>query len=533
MRRVVESDVCIIGSGITAAMVAEKLAAETSATITVVEAGGFPPPPADRPSLRERYRAYGENPWPDDHVEGQSADRIQSRSMLVGGLAMHWGGVTPRYSPEDFRTRSEYGIGTDWPIGYEDLEPQYVEAERRLGVSGEQGPPELDPRSEPYPMPPLPLSWNLVQLKAWAAKSGIPFWAMPSAKNSEPYGGRPACCRNDTCDPVCPIGAKYSPDFTWRALLDSGRVQLVTGTLVRRLVVEDGGSRIAFASAAAAEQPDVPVEFHARAFVVACGYVWSSHLLLLSASTRYPQGLANRSGLVGGYMTGHRNVSAFVRLPMRLYPGMNVQHSLVSKRFMRPGRLDRYVRHDLRVWESGFGAEPRLRAEDGSLLLGDAFLDDWRRRADAGRARLRAYYDVIPDRSSGITLDASNSNRWGDPMPAIAFRDSDASRDLRAHTEDSIRSVFGHLVKAGGGEILQTSSSSFQDHPVGGCRMGDDPDSSVCDSHGRTHDHENLFVVGAPTCVSGSCANGTLTFAALSLRSAGAVAQAFQANVPA
>ena len=533
MRRVIESDVCIIGSGITAAMVAEKLAAETSASIAVVEAGGYPPPTDERPALRARFREYGENPWPHDHVEGQTADRIQSRSMLVGGLAMHWGGVTPRYSPEDFRTHSEYGIGTDWPISYDELDPHYVEAERRLGVSGEQGPPGLDPRSEPYPMPPLPLSWNLVRLKEWAGRSGIPFWAMPSAKNSVQYAGRPACCRNDTCAPVCPIGAKYSPDFTWRALLDSGRVQLSTNTLVRKLVTEEGGGRIAFASASSASQPAVPVEFHARTFVVAAGYVWSSHLLLLSASTRFPQGLANRSGLVGLYMTGHRNVSAFVRLPMRLYPGMNGQHSLVSKRFMRPGRLDRYVRHDLRIWESSFGAEPRLRADDGTLLLGDALLDDWRGRAEAGRARLRAYYDVIPDRSSGITLDPAHTNVWGDPMPAIAFRDAEASRDLRAHTEDSIRGVFDGLVRAGGGEILQTSSSNFQDHPVGGCRMGDDPGSSVCDSWGRTHDHENLFVVGAPLCVSGSCANGTLTFAALSLRSAGRIAEAFEANVPA
>ena len=76
------------------------------------------------------------------------------------------------------------------------------------------------------------------------------------------------------------------------------------------------------------------------------------------------------------------------------------------------------------------------------------------------------------------------------------------------------------MAKAGNGKVLRTSVDSFQDHPAGGCRMGSDRATSVVDSWGRTHDHENLFIVGAPTCVSGSCANATLTFCALSLRSA-------------
>jgi quinoprotein glucose dehydrogenase len=524
--RVIESDVCIIGSGITAAMVAEKLVEETAASLVVVEAGEEAVALEQRARTRQRLLDYGENPWPADHVDGQGADRIQSRSMQVGGQAMHWGGVTPRFSPEDFRLRSLHGVGNDWPITYDELEPYYVEAEKRIGVAGEAGPPELDPRSEPYPQPPLPLSYNLRRLREWGEASGIPFWSQPSAKNSVAYGGRPVCCRNDTCSPVCPIGAKYSPDFTWSALRASGRVQLVTNTLVRRLDAGAGTDRIERAEAVQRGDGS-PVEFRARTFVVAAGYVWSPHLLLLSRSSRFPDGLANATSLVGRYMTGHRSVSAYVRVPMRLYPGMNTQHSLVSKRFMRPGRLERYVRHDLRIWESSWGADPRLRDEGGRVLLGDEILTDWRARTGRGRARLRAYYDVLPDRASGITLDAASRNPWGDPLPRIEFRDSAASRDLRPHTEASIRAVFDSLVRAGGGEVLAVQPSSFQDHPVGGCRMGTDASNGVVDGWGRTFQHENLFVVGAPTCVSGSCANGTLTFAALSLRAAAEIARAF------
>ncbi|HEV8198309.1 MAG TPA: hypothetical protein VGP87_16820, partial [Gemmatimonadales bacterium] len=100
-RFVVESDVCIIGSGISAAMVAERLAGERNAAIVVVEAGEETDRPAARPALRRRYLEYGESPWTRDHLEGYEVPGIQSRSMQVGGLAMHWGGVTPRFSPED------------------------------------------------------------------------------------------------------------------------------------------------------------------------------------------------------------------------------------------------------------------------------------------------------------------------------------------------------------------------------------------------------------------------------------------------
>ena len=521
MRRAVESDVCIIGSGISAAMVADRLTRTTSAKIVVVEAGDETVPLPERAAQRERFLRYGENPWGRDHLDGYEVEGpLQSRSMQVGGLAMHWGGVTPRFSPEDFKHRSMFGVGTDWPISYDDLDPYYQEAEELMGVAGEQGPPELDPRSKRFPMPALPLTYNLELLKAWASKAGIAMWSQPSAKNSVAYRGRAQCCRNDTCSPVCPVGAKYSPDFTWNELRRANKLRLVPRTLVRKLVLDPSGKTISHAVAVDRDHPEQPVEFHAKLFVVAAGYTWSSHLLLLSAQTGAPNGVANASGLVGKYLTGHRNVGGFIELPLRLYPGMNEQHSLVTKQFMRPKPGSTFIRHDLRVWESATGRTPRLTDDGGALMLGDAILDDWRARTKTGTARVRAYYDVVPDRSSELTLDTARKNEWGDPLPKLAFRDAPESVALRAQTEDSIRALFADMAKAGDGKVLRTSVDNFQDHPAGGCRMGLDASASVVDSWGRTHDHENLFVVGAPTSVSGSCANATLTFCALSLRAA-------------
>ena len=160
-------------------------------------------------------------------------------------------------------------------------------------------------------------------------------------------------------------------------------------------------------------------------------------------------------------------------------------------------------------------------------LLGDALLADWRTRTARGTARVRSYYDVIPARESELTLDASRKTPWGDPLPKLAFRDDQVSRDLRGYTEETIRALFERMAKAGNGRIMRSNVDNFQDHPAGGCRMGKDAASGVVDSHGRAWDHENLFVVGAPTSVSGSCANGTLTFCALSLRAAEEIGKPF------
>lgn len=121
-------------------------------------------------------------------------------------------------------------------------------------------------------------------------------------------------------------------------------------------------------------------------------------------------------------------------------------------------------------------------------------------------------------------LDGGTKNRWGDPMPRLAYQDHADSAMLRGHAETTVRGVFERLARAGGGSVVSVRAGDEQEHPGGGCRMGDDPATSVVDRHGRSHDHENLFVVGAPTCVTSGCTNGTLTFAALSLLAAREIA---------
>lgn len=526
---VYESDVCIIGGGITAAMLARKLSERRpGTTIMVVEAGDRAFDADRRWVNRKRMLDYGENPWPGDYIRDQAGEGVISRSMVVGGSAMHWGGVTNRFSEEDTRLHSMFGLATDWPITWPELEKYYCEAERRIGVSGDPSPLKEDARSEPYPMPGMPLSWNLLQLKAWAEKSGIPFWGTPQAKNTQPYDGRGECRRCNTCE-VCPTQARYAPDHTFKQLIDSRAITLHERTLIRKLTLEDGngrGARIAAAHGVHRDTPNDPVEYRARWFVVASGYAWSSHLLLLSAQSRFPNGLANSSGLVGKYMAGHAFIQTQIELDAEIYPGMNEQHSLISRQFFRADPKKPFVRHDLRVWESAVNRGPRLRDGSGALMLGDAVLADWRTRTTRATARVRAYYDVHPDRTSELTLDLSTKNGYGDPMPKIVHRPDAASQARHDSTVAHVRGVFERLAANHNGAMRPLNFGTYWDHPAGGCRMGTDPASSVTDSYGRTHDHENLLVVGSPTLPNAGCTNGTLTFVALTLRSADHLADA-------
>jgi choline dehydrogenase-like flavoprotein len=523
-----ETDVCIIGGGITSAMLAQKLAElRPGLHIIVIEAGRSIFDVQNRGRYRQRAAEYGEHPWHDDYIEDQQASGIISMTMAVGGLALHWGGACNRFSEEDLRLNSMYGLATDWPIEWTELERYYCEAERRLNVAGEPSPYPEDRRSAQYPQSPIPLSYNLQILKAWAEQSGLKFNGLPMARNLTAFDGRGACCVYDTCGEVCPSGARYSPDYTFRQLMAPKKIALHDRTLVRRLILDDKRPAVAAARAAHQDRPNETVEYRAKTFVIASGYCWSAHLLLLSSNARFPNGLANSSGLVGRYMNGHSFMSAIANIDDQTFPGQNMTHSLISREYFRCRTDGPFVRHDTRVWESSAGRDPRLRDAAGTLLLGDELMADWRTRTRGSSVRLRAYVDVHPSADSRLTLDPSKRNRYGDPMPAIVHRFDEATMARAAATKSHVLGVFNTLAKAGNGRIVNNGEGDYLDHPGGGCRMGRDPATSVCDSFGRTHDHENLFVVGAPTTPTGGCTNGTLTFVALTLRSADEIARGF------
>src|SRR5207247_6558007 len=183
-----------------------------------------------------------------------------------------------------------------------------------------------------------------------------------------------------------------------------------------RLILNANRPTIAAAQGYHQDRPDDPIEYRASTFVVASGYCWSSHLLLLSADSRFPNGLANSSGLVGRFMNGHKFVSATANIDDQTFPGQNMTHSLISRQYFRCPTDNPFVRHDTRVWESSAGRDPRLRAPDGRLLLGDELMADWRSRTKGSSVRLRAYVDVHPSAHRRLTPDRSDRKRYRGPV---------------------------------------------------------------------------------------------------------------------
>jgi quinoprotein glucose dehydrogenase len=154
--------------------------------------------------------------------------------------------------------------------------------------------------------------------------------------------------------------------------------------------------------------------------------------------------------------------------------------------------------------------------------VGDELLREWRGRvATRGTAYVFGYYELHFTRESRLVLDSHNRNRFGDPQPRIDYRMDAATRAREAATREHWAALFARMARAGNGSAAPAVFADDKlNHPTGGCRMGTNPAESVCDSYGQTHDHPNLFVVGAATLPTAGCTNGALTFSALALRSA-------------
>ena len=371
----------------------------------------------------------------------------------------------------------------------------------------------------------MPLSYNLQVLKKWAEQSGLKFSPLPLSRNvNAPFDGRGACGLYDTCGDVCPTGARYSPDYTYQQLIAAKKVTLHDRMLVRKLVLADGNDTIAAAHGYHQDRPNEITEYRARSCSCSPRASAGARTCCCCPRTRGSRtGSPIVPGLVGRYMNGHKFISAQATIDEQTFPGQNMTHSLISREYFRCAteQAVRAPRH-ARVGKLRRQGAASAIGADGRLLLGDELLDDWRSRALKGSSvRLRAYYDSHPSADSRLTLDPTSKNRYGDPMPKIDRQLDAAATAREGATLAHCTEVFERMAKASNGRLTgKPSVSNYWDHPAGGCRMGTDPATSVCDSFGRTHDHENLFVIGAPTLPTGGCTNGTLTFVAVSMRSA-------------
>jgi glucose dehydrogenase len=530
MAQQTDADVVIVGAGVAGSLVAWRLAS-SGARVLVLESG----PRVDRGQALLTFRSAiaktPESPYPDvPHAPRPSVLDLEgyyvqdgpqlfksNYERRVGGTTWHWLGTTLRLVPSDFRMQSAYGVGVDWPIGYDDLEPWYGRAEEALGVAGSDDADLLAPRSGAYPMPPIPDSYLAKQVAAAVQTLGYSVQNTPQARNSQQYDGRPPCCGNHICIPICPVAAKYDGAVHATKAEEAGAE--IRPDSVATFVEVDAEGQVA---AVRYRRPDGSEErVTGRLFVLAAHAIETPKLLLMSRSDALPNGVANSSDQVGRNLMDHPIQLSWALARDPLYPfrgplstsGIEQLRDGDFRRERSAFRVE--IGNDGWTWPGGapIVLAPEL-VDEG--LRGQALIDALNERS-VRQIRLASLTEQLPDPSNRVTPAFEQLDAIGVPRPRISFSVPRYTLDGMVAARQVHDQVFDAL-----GATFREHRDEFEGagHVMGTYRMGADPQSSVVDPEQRSHDHPNLFLLGSGTFPSTGTANPTLTIAALALRAA-------------
>lgn len=523
-----EPDALIIGAGAAGAAVAWRLASAGWRIVCLEQGDWVAPeslPHADADWELRRLTDFNADPnvrrLAADYPVNDAASAFTPLMFnAVGGSTIHWSGHFPRFHPSDFRVRSLDGVADDWPLDYDELAPYYALNDRMMGVSGLSGDPAQPPR-EARQTPPLPLGPLGEALVGGFERLGWHWWPSDAAILSAPYADAPdrrPCNLCGPCDLGCPIGARASADITyWPAALRFG-AELRTGCRVREITVdEDGRARGAryYDPAGRLREQRAPV------VIVACNGIGTPRLLLNSRSRQFPEGLANRSGLVGKNLMFHvfASVGGVFPTALEAFKGP-IGTGLFSHEFYETDPARGFLRgYQLQMGrQSGplstaLGGQPAARLPWGGEHH-DAFAERYGRMGYLG-----VMGEDLPEATNEVVLDPQLTDAHGIPAPLVRYALSDNSRRLLDHgvvrASEALRAAGATAIVAA--NPLRPSGW----HLLGTCRMGDDPRASVVDRWGRAHDVDNLFVIDGSVFVTSAVGNPTTTIQALALRTAG------------
>jgi choline dehydrogenase-like flavoprotein len=443
----------------------------------------------------------------------------------VGGSSVHFSANYWRLRPLDFKERSLLGAidGTgfaDWPIGYEELEPYYSRVDWEIGVSGAPGPFDA-PRSRPFPMPPLPVTSAGALLEQGARKLGLHPQPAPLAILSRPHNGRAPCMHCGFCMGFgCEAGAKSSTLATAIPQAEAtGRCEIRPLSTVFRIETDAHGraSEVGYLDADGAQHAQ-----KARAVILAANGGESPRLLLMSDSPRFPDGLANGSGLVGKYLMGNGHSIAHARFdqPLNEYKSVQVTRLVYDFYEHDPGR----------GFYGGGGLDARGFIQASPIFFAQTGLPpDAPRWGKAHKDLLRegftrhmavlASTTSLPLERNNITLDPDRKDAVGRPLMRMTYRDHDDDLGMMQFMQD--RAV--EILEAAGAKTVWREAVAPQNvhaHLLGTCRMGADPAASVVDPWHRSHEVPNLFICDGSSMVSSGRGQPTMTIQALAFRAA-------------
>jgi choline dehydrogenase-like flavoprotein len=521
-------DFAIVGSGAAGGIVAKELAT-AGFSVVVLEQG---PRLTETDFDHDELATFMQSRYSNDPATQPQTFRATGKDpaetgiallygRLVGGSNAHFTGNFWRLRPGDFNEASTLGgvPGTglvDWPITYDELEPYYTKAEWELGVSGEPGPFD-PPRSRPYPMPPLPVKSSGVLLARGARALGLHPQPTPLAINSQFYDGRPACQHCGFCLYfMCEFRSKSTSMATMLPLAEAtGRCEIRPGSYAAR--VEMGRNGRATGVAYFDERRRLQRQ-RARAVVLCANGAETPRLLLNSESSRFPQGLANSSGVVGKYLMFNTYFGVNAQFEHPLNEHKSVQNSTMV--------LDFYDTDPRRGFYGGggidgrFGKYPMTFAlaglPPGSPTWGGGFARDLAEQFSRTMF-LGTHGTSLPLESNSVTRDPELKDAWGLPCMRVTY--TDHPDDLKC--AEFLGAHATRIAEAAGArrtwpEPVRPQTQSV--HLLGTCRMGNDPRTSVIDRFHRTHDVRNLFICDGSSLVTSSRGQPTETIQALAFR---------------
>ncbi len=510
--------VVIIGSGAGGGTLANELAQKGVNKIVLLEAGkqftfdDF---------VNDEFEMFGKVTWLEKRISAGSSGLAETSPGFpqwtvkgVGGATLHWTALATRLLPHEFKAKTTYGSipGAnllDWPISYADLEPYYTLAERKMGVAGSKG----------SGLPLLPKNNVALAVEAGARKIGYTKFGHPVAINSQPYDGRAACRQIGFCMQGCKIGAKWSTAYTEvPKALETGRVELRPESMVLKIEHDKSGkvTGVLYTDKAGNKQLQ-----KARIVCVAGNSIETARLLLNSASSMFPQGLANSSGQVGRNYMSHASGAALSihQKPVRMYRGAVVSTAIYDE-----------ARHDP---SRGFASGYNLVALALGLPFTAAFIkppSGWGREISSA---LQLYDHMtgvwisgedMPQEQNGITLHPTEKDRWGLPVPIVAKSN---------HANDAAISSHGHKQWRLLNEAIGSNRTvRIPDWPaastVGVCRMSANPRDGVVNKWGQAHDIKNLFISDGSQFTTSGSQSATLTIVTLAIRQAEHIAEAMK-----
>ncbi|MDE3100620.1 MAG: GMC family oxidoreductase [Chloroflexota bacterium] len=513
------ADVLVVGAG-PAGAIASQFLAQSGVKVVCLEQGDRTDP-RDYPGDKVDSELLEQRAWhPDPDRRGREADYPIDVSesefspqmfAAVGGSTILYRGHWPRFLPSDFRVRTLDGVADDWPFTYEDLEPYYDLIDVEVGVAGLAGDTAYPPTTTPLPMPPHPFNVAARRVAAAHNRLGWHWWPGPNAIASRDYRNLKACVHYGTCISGCPNGSKSSFELTvWPEALKYG-ARLVTGARVSEITTNAAGLAT---GALWIDRQGVRHRQTADVVILAANSIGNARLLFLSATSAFPHGLANSSGLVGTRLMTHPFASVLGTFDedFRSWEGPYGQ-SIQSMEFYETDTSRGFVR----------GAKWGLLPTNGPLVAALAALagrDPVMRLSDVRErighsAQWGILVEDLPHESNRVVLSDTVKDSDGIPAPKVIARDDDVvKRNLAFQVERAKES----LQAAGALKTYVGLGKPTRSHNIGTTKMGNDPTTSVVDQYCRSHDVPNLYIFGASVFPTAAAVNPTPTLCAVTLR---------------